>query len=397
LRRSVAYLGLLALVSAQVAMSLVLLLGAGLFLRSFVSALRVDPGYDPTGVAVLTVEPGVTGYDEDAGRQVYARLLEQARALPGVTHAALGTRIPLQLGNGRIGLRPPELELPEGRQWVYPQVVYVAGDYFGALGIELLRGRALTDEDRRGGAPAVVVNESAAEQYWGAGVDPVGRPVMINWSGVEEGRVVGLVRNSKLKTVSEVTEPLVYVPVEQLYVGVSTLIARGSGSPDALAAELRRTAKALEPDLFVHDAMSAADASGLAFYLPRMGALLLGLFGLLGLAMASIGLYGVVSYAVARRRREVGIRLSLGAGSDEVVRLMMRGGLRLVAVGLVFGLAAAAAAAPLLERFLYGVGGLDPVTFLLVPLVLVAVAALASWLPARRAARVPPSLALRSE
>jgi predicted lysophospholipase L1 biosynthesis ABC-type transport system permease subunit len=209
--------------------------------------------------------------------------------------------------------------------------------------------------------------------------------------------VVGLVRNSKLKTVSEVTEPVVYVPVEQLYVGVSTLIARGSGSPDALAAELRRTAKAIDPDLFVHDAMSAEDASGLAFYLPRMGALLLGLFGLLGLAMASIGLYGVVSYAVARRRRVVGIRLSLGARSDEVVRLIMRGGRRLVAVGLVFGLVAAAAAAPLLERFLYGVGGLDPVTFLLVPLVLVAVAALASWLPARRAARVPPSLALKSE
>jgi ABC-type antimicrobial peptide transport system permease subunit len=143
--------------------------------------------------------------------------------------------------------------------------------------------------------------------------------------------------------------------------------------------------------------MSAADASGLAFYLPRMAALLLGLFGVLGLVMASIGLYGVVSYTVARRRREVGIRLSLGARRAEVVRMMTMGGLRLTLVGLVLGVAAALAAGPLLRRFLFGVDGLDPVAFSVVPLLLLGVATLAAWLPARRAARISPMEALRSD
>jgi predicted permease len=385
------------LVTAQVAMSLLLLVGAGLFLRSFASALGVDAGYDPAGVAVLNVEPETTGYDEEEGRQLYARLIEQVRALPGVTHAAFGTRIPLQLGNWRIGVRPPELELPDGQQWLAPQVVWVSPGYFDALGIELLRGRDFGDDDVHGAPTAVVVNESAAEAYWGGGVDPVGRALLLNTNGGEEARVVGVARNSKLKTVSEVTEPVVYVPVDQRYVGAVLLIARGSGPEGALAAELRRVAKGLDPDLYVHGAMGARDASGLAFYLPRMGAVLLGLFGALGLCMASIGLYGVVSYAVARRQREVGIRLSLGARSSEVVRLMMRSGVRLVLVGVGVGLAAAAAAAPLLEGFLLGVSGLDPLTFALVPVVLLGVASLAAWLPARRAARIEPSITLRSE
>jgi predicted permease len=387
-----------ALVSAQVAMSVVLLLGAGLFLRSFMSALRVDPGFDPIGVAVLSVEPDITGYDEQAGRQVYARLLEQTRALPGVTHAALGTRIPLQLGNGRMGVRPPEKELPDGQRWLGPQAVYISPEYLDALGIEVLRGRAFSGEDGRDAPPAVLVNEVAAEQYWGGGVDPVGRPLLLNTDGgVKEARVVGLVRNSKLKTVGEVTEPLVYLPLEQHYIGTALLIARGAGSADALAASLRSSAKSVDPSLHVHGAMSARDASGVSFYLPRMGAVLLGLFGALGLGMASIGLYGVVGYAVAKRRREVGIRLSLGARSSEVVTMMMGGGIRLVAIGLGIGLIATAAAAPLLERFLFGVRGLDPITFVVVPVVLLSVAALAAWLPARRAARISPAVALKAE
>jgi predicted permease len=377
-------------------MSLLLLVGAGLFLRSFLSQVRVDAGYDPTGVAVLTVAPATSGYDEEAGRLLYTRLLEETRPLPGITHAALGTRIPLQLGNRRIGVRPPEMELPEGRPWLYPQVVYVSPGYFEALGIEVLRGRSFTDEDASG-PRTLVFNESAVRQYWGEGVDPIGRVLLGDSFGGAEATVVGVVRNSKIKTVGEVTEPVAYVPVAQQHVGEVLLIARGTGSEDALAAELRRVAKSLDPDLYVHGAMSARDASGLAFYLPRMGALLLGLFGVLGVGMASIGLYGMVSYAVARRQREVGIRLSLGARSNEVVRLMMRGGIRLVVIGLALGLAGAAAAAPLVEGFLFGVRGLDPVTFAVVPIFLLGVATLAAWLPARRAARVSPSVTLRSE
>lgn len=383
------------LVAGQVTLSLVLLMAAGLFLRSLLQAAGVDPGFDPEGVAIATVDPGTTGYDEAEARRLYDRLLDRTRALPDVRAAGLGTRIPLQLGEWRTGVQRPDVEPPPGREWRYLQLVLVSPGYFEALGIEVRRGRGFAETDGAVAPPVVILNREAVRALWEEGAEVVGQPLELSWRD-ESGRVVGIVEDTKVKTLGQEPEAMIYVPIAQRHRGSAILVARGDGDPGALAARLRTTAKELDPDLYVHSAMSATESTSTALFLPRMAGIVLGVFGGLALLMAAIGLYGIVSYTVASREREVGIRLSLGARADEVVRLMMGRGLRLVGVGLVAGTVLAVLAGTALERFLFGVAGTDPVTLITVPLVLLAVAAVAAWAPARRASRVDPMETLRS-
>lgn len=389
------------LVAAQVTLSLVLLMAAGLFLRSLMTAAGIDPGFDPEGVALTTVDPATTGYSEEEGRRLYDELLRRTRQLPGVRAAGLGTRIPLQLGNWSSGVQRPDVTPPPGREWRYAEVAMVTPGYLETLGIELLRGRPFERSDAADAPPVVILNRAAVRMLWGdeaTELDPVGRPLRLSWRD-EEGRIAGVVEDVKVHSLGEAPKPMVYVPLAQRHEGRVLLVARGSagnGSTAALARRLRGLAKELDPDLYVHGAMTARESMGTALFLPRMAGLLLGVFGALALVMSAVGLYGVVSYTVASREKEVGIRLSLGADAGDMVRLMMGGGLKLVAVGLVLGTALAVGAGLLLERFLFGVSGTDPVTFLVVPTVLLGVAVLAAWVPARRASRVEPSEALRA-
>lgn len=386
------------LVTAQVAISVVLLIGGGLFLRSLTRAASVDAGFHPDDVAVLTVDPGTTGYEAEEGRRLYRSLLERTRRIPGVTTVALGTRIPLQLGIGRgFGIRRPDVEPVPGREFRYPQVAYISPDYFDALDIEVLRGRSFRAADDGDGSVPLILTEATVDALWGdRNEDVVGRSLVVSREG-GEGRVVGVVRSTKIVSLGEDPEPMLYLPIGRFHQGQALLITEGSGSPSARASAMRAAAKELDPDLYVHGAMTAEASAGAALFLPRMGAGLLAGFGALALLMAAIGLYGVVSYTVAQRRKEVGIRLSLGATPDEVVRMVMSSGLGMVLVGALLGLAAAFAAGQAIERFLFGVSGADPLTFLLVPVFLLSVAVLAAWIPARRASRVHPSEALRSE
>jgi predicted permease len=386
------------LVMAQVAMSVVLLVGGGLFLRSLGRAANVDAGFNPDDVAVVTVDPGTTAYEEEEGRRLYRDLLERTRQIPGVTTVALGTRIPLQVGIGRgFGLRRPDVEPVPGREFLFPQVAFVSPDYFEALDIEVLRGRAFTDADDGAGSVPLILTEAAVAALWGdPREDVVGRSLVVSRAD-GAGRVVGVARSTKIVSLGEDPEPMLYLPIGRFHQGAALLIAEGSGPPSARAAAMRAAAKELAPDLYVHSAMTAEASAGAALLLPRLGAGVLAGFGALAMLMAAIGLYGVVSYTVAQRRREVGIRLSLGATAEEVVRMMMASGMGVVGLGLLVGLVAAAAAGRLLERFLFGVSGMDPVTFLLVPVFLLAVAFVAAWIPARRASRVQPSEALRAE
>lgn len=385
-----------ALVVAQVALSLVLLAGAGLFLRSLTRAATVDPGFEPEGLAMVTVDPATTGYEPEEIGPFYDRLLERARGLPGVEAAALGTRVPLQLGNSRVGVRRTDVDPEPGREYRYAQVVYAADGYFETTGTEIRRGRPLEAADAAGGPPAVVLSRSLVDWLWGPnGPDPVGLPLVLR-GAEEEARIVGVAETVHVNGLGD-DEPVAYLPLGRFARSPALLLARGPGSEAELAERLRRLAKELDPDLYVHSAMSGERSAGLALFLPRMAAGLLAAFGGLALLMAAIGLYGVVSYTVRRREKEVGIRISLGADRDEVVRLMMRGGLVLVVTGVGLGLALALAAGRLLERFLYGVSGADPLTFVGIPAALLAVAVLAAWLPARKAARVEPAEALRAE
>lgn len=387
------------LVAAQVTLSLVLLMAAGLFLRSLWAASSIDPGFESDGVALTTVDPATSGYSEEEARSLYDELLRRTRDLPGVERAALGTRIPLQLGNWSSGIQRSDVTPPPGREWRYAEVAMVTPDYLETLAIARLSGRGFEPTDDAGAPPVVVLNRAAVRMLWGdeeARPNAVGQPLKLSWRD-EEGRIVGVVEDVKVHTLGEDPEPMVYVPLDQRYSGSVILVAKsGAGDGSALAPRLRGVAKELDPDLYVHGAMTARQSMGAILFLPRMASLLLGVFGGLALIMSAIGLYGVVSHTVASRQKEVGIRLALGAEAGAMVHLMMRGGLWLVGVGLVLGTGLALGAGLLLERFLFGVSGTDPLTFLTVPVVLLSVAVAAAWVPARRVIRMDPARALRS-
>jgi predicted permease len=386
-----------ALVIAQVAVSLVLLTGAGLFVRSLVAAAGVDPGFEPAPVAIIQVAPYTSGYDAERARALYEDLHGRARALPTATAAALVSRLPMELGNADTPVRLPEWDPADGLGF---EAALASPGFFDAFEIELIRGRDFGEEDRAGTPRSVILNEAAARRLWPNDPDPasgaVGRTLFVGgWP--DPATVIGVAETTKIKTLSEAPRPYVWQALAQVDADRAWLVARGSEPVASLAGRLRSLANEIDPDLSVRNDGSAARTVALQLYLPRMGASILAAMGGIALVLAAIGLYGVVSYAVARREREVGIRLSLGAGRSGVVALMMRGGIVLVAIGGVVGMFLALAASRLVGSFLIGISPLDPVTFLAVPLLLVVVAALASYLPARRAARVDPMTALRSE
>ncbi|MBW3552420.1 MAG: ABC transporter permease, partial [Gemmatimonadetes bacterium] len=247
-RRKLSLRGLL--ITAQVAIAVVLLAGAGLFLRSLDRAANVDAGFHPDDVALVTVDPGTTGYEEEEGRRLYRTLLERTRQIPGVTTVALGTRIPLQIGIGRgFGIRRPDVEPVPGREFRYPQVAYVSPDYFEALDIEVLRGRSFTAADDGDGSVPLILTEATVAALWGdRDEDVVGRSLVVSRAG-GEGRVVGVVRSTKIVSLGEDPEPMLYLPIGRFHQGQALLIAEGSGSAAARAAAMRAAAKELDADL----------------------------------------------------------------------------------------------------------------------------------------------------
>jgi putative ABC transport system permease protein len=386
------------LVISQVGLSMVILVGAGLLMRSLQAQLATDPGFATEGIAIITVEADPSGVTEStARRQLYARLLEEAAQIPGVEQVALASRLPLQVANWGASFTVPGLEPPAGQAGFRAETSHVSAGFFELMDIPIISGRAFTAEDGPGLSPAVIVNEALAEALW-PGQDPVG--FALHPAGMPEvtWTVVGVAAQSKVKTFGESDGfRFLYQPILQSPPGVAKVLMRGALPPAEMAGRTARMIKDVDPTLVVPEVGTMGDHLGVLLYLPRLGTMLLGAFGVLALVLAAIGLYGIVSYTVARRTREVGIRMSLGARGEEVVRLMMNGGLGLVIVGALGGLVAALAAGRLMQGFLFGVNSWDPVTLITVPVVLGAVGCLASWLPARRASRVDPVQALRAE
>jgi predicted permease len=265
--------------------------------------------------------------------------------------------------------------------------------YFEAMGIPLLRGRGFAERDDSAAAAVIVVNQRFAERFW-PGQDPLGRVVRV--SG-RDRTVVGVVPNGKYRRLGEDPLAYMYLPQAQQWNAAMTLHVRTAGDPAALAPALRREVAALDADLPVSDVRTMTNHLGIALLPARLAGWVLGGFGLLGLVLAAVGIYGVMSYSVARRTREIGIRMAIGAAYPQVVGLVMRQGLRMVVLGAAIGLAGAVAASRLVQGMLYGASAVDPVVFAGVPALLIAVAALAIWVPARRAARVPPMVALRND
>ncbi|MEK9499624.1 ABC transporter permease [Gaopeijia maritima] len=386
------------LVAAQMALSTVLLFGAALFLRNLQAALAIDTGFDTGPAAVVTLEPWASEMT-DAERTVFANDLMQAvGALPSVQEFGVTSRMPLDLGNTNTSFEIPGVEPPPDADRHVIEYAAVSPGYFGTMDIGVVEGRGFTDADLEPGVDGTVaiLTRAAAERWW-PGESAVGR---VMYRGADPERavtVVGVVDDARIWSLDEPPRAYMYLPLPQNGFGRYVLVARGTEAPLAMAAAIRDEARRLRPDVLVSEAGTMDDHLAYIYFVPRMAAGLITVVGLLALALACIGLYGMVRYTVAQRTREVGIRMALGADRNEVVGLVVRGGLTVVAVGGVAGIAVALGLGTVLERFLVGVERLDPWALLAAPAALFALSAVAAWLPARRVSRVDPVVALRSE
>jgi predicted permease len=379
-----------ALVAGEIALSVVALTGASLFLRSLSAATHADPGFDAGHVGIVLFNAADAGYDEAHGRAYARRALETALATPGVDAAALAKDQPLLVSTARHVLRPG-LDSGQGRITL---TGVVSPGYFRTLRIRLLEGRDIGAQDAAGSPRVAVVNQAAARWFW-PGADALGKT--IEFGGENRPiEIVGVVRDSQYQGLDVAPEPLVYLSIEQYFFPGAVVYIHTAGNPDRVAADVRRRMQALDRNLpLASEGVRTTIRDTL--WTETLTATLLSGFGLLALAMASIGIYGVAAYSVERRVREFGIRTALGATPWGLQRMILRQSAVPVAVGAPVGLAISLAAARAIRGMLYGIGPADPVAFLAAPAILAAVAFAACWIPGLRAARISPSRALREE
>ena len=399
-----------ALVVSQVAVSLVLLVAAGLFLRSLHRTQSVNPGFDAERLLAAPLQINLLRYTRDQGREFYRRVVEDVRALPGVQAAAVA-RVAVLTGGGRVHSVHIEGRPGEDNQFRNEgggftpasldsvNVNVVDEGYFETLGIARRAGRFFGAADRAQAPGVAIVNQTFERLHFPEGTDhdAVGRRLSLSGPRGPWLEVVGIVADSKYRTLTEAPAPITYVPLAQNHETGMVLYARTGGDPAALVSSVRAAVQALEPNLPLPEVRPMMEAIGGSLYVARMGALLLGVFGGLALVLSAIGVYGVMAFAVSRRTREIGVRIALGAEKGTVLGLVIGDGMRLVALGTVIGLAGAALATRSLQGFLYGVSSADALTFAAMPVLLAAVALVACLVPARRASRVDPLVALRSE
>jgi predicted permease len=392
------------LVVAQVAVSTVFLVAAALLGRGLLASSAVDVGFEPERIAAVGLDLGMYGYEGEEATAFWRTLTERAEALPGVESAAVATRVPFDVNLHWESIYPDTVEGNERAEPLVLDATWADAGYFRTLGVPVLRGRSFHSADTPESPRVAIVNATLAERFWGDPGSAVGRSFRVGSLESKPVEIVGVVADYKIRTVGEEPRPVVHYARSQASGGYGYLLARsarggaeGAAGALAAAAEIRRLALDMEPDLAFNDTTTLGGFMGISLYPVRMGATLLGAFGVLALALSSLGLYGVIAYSVARRRREMGVRFALGARPREVVGLVLRDGMTLVLVGLGVGLLLAALAAQLLTGVLYGTSALDPVAYGLATAVLVVIALLANAVPAARAAKVDPVTALRQE
>jgi predicted permease len=385
------------LVVAQIAVCLVLLISAGLCVRSLLNAQSIDPGFDTQQVVISVLDPGSMGYSEQKGRMYYQQLVERVQALPGVTSASLAGYLPLTTQEQTLAVDPEGVPSQPGGKQNIINATDVGPGYFGTMNIPLLRGREFTAHDGLGSPSVGIINEELAKRFW-PGQDPIGRRVIEG--GPESHQlmeVVGVVKTGKYRMLSEAPRPFLFRPLLQDYHSKCTLVVRAAGDPHGMLSAVRREVQALDPTVVPFDLETMKEYMAFPLFPARTTGLLLGAFGFLALVLAVAGLYGVMAYAVSQRTREIGVRMALGAVPRDVLRLVVGHGMVLTLIGIGIGLAGAFAATRVLSSLLYGISATDPSTFVLVPLALAGVALAASYIPARRATKVDPMVALRYE
>jgi predicted permease len=386
------------LVVAQVAGSLLLLIVAGLFVRSLSKAEHMNLGFDADHVLNITLSPDEVGYKEDRGREFYRELLPRVQALPGVVSAAEAFTVPMGLIGSDNDVIIEDHPLQAGQQ--APNVMNnpVSPGYFQTMRIPLLEGRDFTKADGKDAPLVAVINRTMAEQFWPK-EDPIGKRFMKKGEDQKPITVVGVVQTAKYKGIIETPIPFFYLPLEQEYMAFRTIHVRTSVPPTSLAPSLEAIVRELGPSVPITEVQTMTDALNNAngFFLYRFGAQVTSVLGVLGLILAVVGVYSVVSYAVAQRTHEMGIRMALGAERRDILKLVLGQGLGVVGIGIGFGLAMAFAVTQFFKGMLVGVGAADPVTYSIVAALLLAIALFACWIPAFRATRIDPLVALRYE
>jgi putative ABC transport system permease protein len=384
------------LVVAQIAVSLLLLIGSGLFLKSFYKAQAIDPGFRTQNLDIVTINPLLSGYDSDRGVNLARMIVDQLKNDPRVAGAALNEWVPLGFGGEARTVVIDGRDANDEHNRRFANYSPITPDYFGTMGIQLLRGRNFNDHDaEKNAAPVAIIDETMAKEFW-PNEDALGRrfQFIIDKVPIE---VIGIARNSKAVTLGETPIPMVYRPLNELSDAGITLFVHTTGSPGMMLKEIRRIVRDVDVHVPITYEKTIRDHMSFALWPSWMGAILLGTLGLLALVLASMGVYGVMAYSVSQRTRELGIRMALGAQTGQVLQLVLRQGMLLASAGLGLGLFAAFGSTRLAGSFLYGVNPSDPVIFLGVTSLLALVAFAACYFPARRALKINPLLALRTE
>lgn len=383
------------LVIVQVSLSLVLLVSSGLIVRSLQVAQKMRPGFNPENAVAISFDVSLQGYDEARGRAFQKQVLERARALPQVENAALTDNLPLGLNYNSTSIYVEGTEFRGASTLPIAIPIESTPGYFDAMGIPL-RGRDFRDDENKKESRVAIVNETFAKKLLN-GQDPIGR--RFNWHGPKDPffEIVGVVPDGKYNSLGEDPKPALYTPLYQDYTGMVTLVARTRADPSQVLAALRGVVQELDPSISVYAAKTLKEHLGTSLFPARMAAITLGSFGVLALILAAVGIYGVMSHVVAGRTREIGLRMALGAQLSDVQKLILKQGMLLAAIGSFGGLIIAFGGARMMKSMLYGVSTSDPITFTCVALLLFGIAFLACWIPARRASRVEPMMALRTE
>ena len=383
-----------ALVVAQISLSLLLLICAGLFIRSFMSAQQINPGFNAHNVLIATYDLFTGGYSEASGVEFDRQLVAKLEAQPGIQSVALSSRVPLGFGGGSTAVNP-EGYVSQANESMETQVAIVTPNYFQTLQIPLVKGRDFTPRDTKSSQRVVIVSETFVNRYW-PNQEALGKQLNSDLTH-EWFTVVGVARDSKVNGLNEKPTPFLYLPQYQVYRATMIVLARTNGDPLAAGKTVEKTIHELNADLVVFDITTLELREQIASFGQRVAGTFVGAFGLLALVLAAVGIYGVTSYTTRQRTHEIGIRMTLGASKQDVLRLVLGHGLRLTLIGVILGLAASFALTRFLTSLLLGVTSTDALTFSSVALLLCAVALLACFIPARRAMRVDPMVALRYE
>ncbi|HKE35724.1 MAG TPA: ABC transporter permease [Candidatus Acidoferrum sp.] len=380
------------LLAGQVAVSLVLLVVASLFLRSIEREYVIDPGFQTKHLALFMLYPGQAGYDRVRTEQFYKQVLDRIGQVPGVASVSWSSNLPLW-GRKETGLTIEGQEARKKPEAISVVVNTVDLNYFSTMGIPLVEGRDFSENDRDVSTPAAIINDTMAAKYW-PNQDPLGKRFQLP-QGKSFLQVVGVAKTTNYQTLGEPPQACVYLPLRQNYADSMILYLRSERDPSAVLSSVQEEIHSLDPGLPLEDIRTGTKVIDQALWWSKMGVGLLGVFGFLALGLASVGLYGIMAYSVNQRRREIGVRMALGADQGNVSLLVLRQGMTVVGSGVVAGMVLSLLLGRVLSRFLYGVSGSDPLSLGGASFALLAVAFVACYLPARSASRVDPLVALR--